>query len=92
MKSAPRMALKALVNDNWINIQEPDVLVGRLLIFNNWSPYMVADHSKTSISLEYVCLKMTPPWRKSEEDMIQLAKEEMARIRIVDSDPLIGAP
>ena len=32
-----------LLKDNWIYIQEPDVLVGRLQIFNNWSPWLVAD-------------------------------------------------
>ena len=31
------------LTDNWIYIQEPDVQVGRLQIFNNWSPYMVRD-------------------------------------------------
>ena len=34
---------KKLISDNWIYIQEPDVLLGRLQIFNNWSPFMVAD-------------------------------------------------
>jgi len=34
------------ISDNWIYIQEPDVKLGRLQIFNNWSPYMVADQSK----------------------------------------------
>ena len=43
------------LKDTWIYIQEPDVLVGRLQIFNNWSPYMVADPSKVWIGLEYFC-------------------------------------
>ena len=30
-----------IVPDNWIYIQERDVKLGRLQIFNNWSPYMV---------------------------------------------------
>ena len=33
------------LKDTWIYIQEPDVTVGRLQIFNNWSPWMVADRS-----------------------------------------------
>src|SRR5262249_45290632 len=43
------------VRDNWIYIQEPDVLAGRLQIFNNWSPYLVADPGKVWIGVEYFC-------------------------------------
>ncbi len=39
---------RSLIRDNWIYVQEPDVLVGRMQIFNNWSPYMVADPSTRS--------------------------------------------
>jgi protoporphyrinogen oxidase len=41
-----------LLKDNWIYIQEPDVLVGRMQIFNNWSPYMVGDPDRVWIGLE----------------------------------------
>ena len=44
-----------LVPDNWIYIQEPGVKVGRLQIFNNWSPYMVADPATVWIGMEYFC-------------------------------------
>ena len=53
----------ALLKDNWIYIQEPDVLVGRLQIFNNWSPYMVADPSKVWIGLEYFCYETDDLWK-----------------------------
>ena len=43
------------VKDNWIYIQEPGVSVGRLQVFNNWSPSMVADPENTWIGLEYFC-------------------------------------
>ena len=41
--------------DNWIYIQEPDVKIGRLQVFNNWSPAMVADPSTIWLGLEYFC-------------------------------------
>ncbi|MDA9983139.1 NAD(P)/FAD-dependent oxidoreductase, partial [Gammaproteobacteria bacterium] len=44
-----------MVSDNWIYIQEPDVKLGRLQIFNNWSPYMVADQQNVWLGLEYFC-------------------------------------
>ena len=53
-----------LIRDNWIYIQEPDVQVGRLQIFNNWSPYMVADPSTVWIGLEYFCNETDSLWKK----------------------------
>ena len=73
-----------LVKDNWIYIQEPDVLVGRLQIFNNWSPAMVADPSKVWIGLEYFCNEGDPLWQRSESEMIDLAKQELAVMNILD--------
>ncbi len=74
-----------LLKDNWIYIQEPDVLVGRMQIFNNWSPYMVADPAKVWIGLEYFCYDTDELWRKSDAEMIALATEEMQRIGIISS-------
>jgi Protoporphyrinogen oxidase len=79
------------IKDNWIYIQEPDVLVGRLQIFNNWSPYMVADPSKMWIGLEYFCNEGDSLWSKSDEELIQLAKQELAKIDIIDEPEVIDA-
>jgi protoporphyrinogen oxidase len=73
-----------MVKDNWIYIQEPDVQVGRLQIFNNWSPYMVADPSKVWIGLEYFCNDTDELWRLPERQMTDLGREELARIGIID--------
>ena len=73
-----------LVKDNWIYIQEPDVLVGRLQIFNNWSPFMVADKGKVWIGLEYFCNDTDALWNKSDAEMIELAKRELASMNILD--------
>jgi protoporphyrinogen oxidase len=81
-----------LLRDNWIYIQEPDVLAGRMQIFNNWSPYMVADPEKIWIGLEYFCYETDELWRKPDCDMIALAGEEMERIGILArTDILDGA-
>ncbi len=73
-----------LVKDNWIYIQEPDVLVGRLQIFNNWSPFMVAEPGKVWIGLEYFCNDTDALWRKSDEEMIELAKAELASMNMLE--------
>ena len=73
-----------LIRDNWIYIQEPDVRVGRMQVFNNWSPYMVADRSKVWIGLEYFCNAGDEVWRLGDEAMTALAVSEMEKIGIVD--------
>jgi protoporphyrinogen oxidase len=79
------------LKDNWIYIQEPDVQVGRLQIFNNWSPAMVADPSMVWIGLEYFCYQTDPIWSLSDEAMIALATEEIARIGILNAADVLDA-
>jgi protoporphyrinogen oxidase len=71
------------LKDNWIYIQEPDVAVGRLQIFNNWSPWLVANPGKVWIGLEYFCNDTDPLWRLSDEEMTRLAIGEVAKIGIL---------
>jgi protoporphyrinogen oxidase len=79
------------VKDNWIYIQEPDVSVGRMQIFNNWSPYLVADSRKTWIGLEYFCFDQDEMWNLPDEDMIRLAEGELKSLgMIADGDVLDG--
>ena len=74
-----------LVRDNWVYIQEPDVRVGRMQVFNNWSPYMVADRSKVWIGLEYFCYATDSMWSWPDEEMSRFAIEELDRIGIADA-------
>ena len=73
------------LKDNWIYIQEPDVTVGRLQIFNNWSPALVADPQKVWIGMEYFCNEGDVLWRLSDEEMSTLAAKEVAKIGIIAS-------
>ena len=74
------------LRDNWIYVQEPDVLVGRLQIFNNWSPWMVADRSKVWVGLEYFCNEGDGLWSRSDSALVELAAEELDRIGIARRD------
>ncbi len=79
------------LKDTWIYIQEPDVTVGRLQIFNNWSPWMVADRSKMWIGLEYFCNDTDPLWKMPDADIKKFAVAEMEKIGILKaSDVLDG--
>jgi protoporphyrinogen oxidase len=79
------------LKDNWIYIQEPDVQVGRLQIFNNWSPSMVADPSKIWIGLEYFCYQTDALWQMSDPAIIALATEEISRIGILHAADVLDA-
>ncbi len=71
-----------LFPDNWIYIHDPDVRVGRLQNFKNWSPDMVPDPSRTCIGMEYFCFEGDGLWTSSDEDLIALASEELARLHL----------
>jgi protoporphyrinogen oxidase len=72
------------LKDTWIYIQEPDVLVGRLQIFNNWSPYMVADPSKIWIGLEYFLYDTDELWSKPDAEIAAFAIAEVAKIGLLN--------
>jgi protoporphyrinogen oxidase len=75
-----------LLKDTWIYVQEPDVLLGRLQIFNNWSPYLVADPSKVWIGLEYFCYETDDLWKMTDEEIKKFAIAEVAKIGILNAD------
>ena len=77
------------ISDNWIYIQEPDVRLGRLQIFNNCSPYMVADPTTTWLGLEYFCRDSDDLWRLSDDGLLELAKAELARIGFIDVEDVL---
>jgi protoporphyrinogen oxidase len=73
-----------IVPDNWIYIQEPGVKVGRLQIFNNWSPYMVRDPDTVWIGMEYFCAEGDELWAMPDEKLKQLGIAEMKRLNLAD--------
>jgi len=80
-----------LISDNWIYLQEPDILAGRLQIFNNWSPYMVGSSGHIWLGVEYFCNEGDDLWRKSDAEMVELAKQELDRIEIVAQEDVVDA-
>jgi protoporphyrinogen oxidase len=79
------------LKDNWIYIQEPDVVVGRVQIFNNWSPWLVGGEDKVWIGLEYFCNDTDPLWKLSDEEMAKLAIAEIAKIGILKAEDVEDA-
>ncbi len=79
------------VADNWIYIQEREVKVGRLQVFNNWSPFMVADPDKIWIGMEYFCNEGDELWNMEDGSLQQFAIEELASIGIIDTADVLDA-
>ncbi len=69
-----------LFPDNWIYIHAPEVKVGRIQNFKNWSPDMVPDQRKTFLGLEYFCNEGDELWRMSDEALVKLGAAELERM------------
>jgi protoporphyrinogen oxidase len=79
------------IKDTWIYIQEPDVQIGRLQIFNNWSPYMVSDPTKVWIGLEYFCYESDPLWSMPDDQLKTFAAAELEKIGILRTAEVLDA-
>lgn len=81
----------ATVSDNWIYIQEQDVKIGRLQIFNNWSPYLVNDPDTVWLGLEYFCSKGDSLWSMVDEDLRALGIAELSKIAIISPEDVMDS-
>ena len=68
--------------DNWIYIHDPNVLVGRIQNYKNWSPDMVPDPEKSGIGMEYFCNEGDELWSTPDSELIEMAAAELVRIGI----------
>ena len=81
-----------IVPDCWIYVQENEVKLGRIQIFNNWSPYMVKDIKKTVwIGLEYFCNENDDFWNMSDKKAIKFAINELVSMGIIDEKDVIDS-
>ncbi len=77
--------------DNWIYIQEQNVKVGRLQIFNNWSPAMVNDSETIWLGLEYFCNEGDDLWIKTDDELKQLGITELVTIGLLDQQDVLDS-
>ena len=81
----PTLGNPPIVPDCWIYVQDPGYKVGRIQVFNNWSPYLVKDVDDTVwIGLEYFCEEGDSFWNMSEEDVTKFAISELTRMRVIN--------
>src|SRR5579859_6359085 len=86
-KDGKRLELK----DNWIYIQERDVKVGRLMIYNNWGGGMIKDPSTTWIGMEYFCNKTDAFWAESDEAIKRLAICELEKMQLAHEQDVLDS-
>jgi protoporphyrinogen oxidase len=81
--------LGTLIRDTWIYVHAKEVRVGRLQIFNNWSPYMVADPAQVWLGAEYFCNEGDEVWQKSDAEIGQLAVDELASLDVLRKEDVL---
>lgn len=79
-----------LFPDNWIYIHDDRVQVGRVQNFRSWSPEMVPDESIACVGLEYFCFENDGLWSSTDEDLVELAKKEMAILGLCKPEDVVG--
>lgn len=80
------------IPDCWIYVQEPDVKMGRIQIFNNWSPYLVKDfENNISLGLEYFCSEGDELWTMPDDQFIQNAIHELVSMDIIDEKDVLDS-
>lgn len=81
-----------IVPDCWIYVQETEVKLGRIQIFNNWSPYMVKDPENTVwIGLEYFCNEGDNFWNMKDEECIRYAAKELTAMGIISTTDVLDS-
>ena len=80
-----------IVPDCWIYVQERDVKLGRIQIFNNWSPYMVKDPDTVWVGLEYFCDEGDDMWNADDASFIRFAAGELEKIGVIDAADVLDA-
>jgi protoporphyrinogen oxidase len=68
--------------DTWIYIHSPEVKMGRIQNFKNWSPFMIPDKTKTALGLEYFCTEGDDLWNTPDEDLIKLGLNELEKLKL----------
>ena len=80
-----------ILPDTWIYIQEKDVKVGRLQIFNNWSPYMVKDPNTVWVGMEYFCNKEDEFWNLTDDEIQSVAIGELEKMGLACVEDVLDA-
>jgi protoporphyrinogen oxidase len=79
-----------LFPDNWIYIHSPDVRVGRIQNYGNWSPAMVPDKGTSCVGMEYFVFQGDQLWNKEDSELVSLAYDELGRVGLAGGKLIKG--
>jgi hypothetical protein len=65
------------------------VKIGRLQIFNNWSPDLVENSQNIWLGLEYFCQENDDLWNLSETDFFEFAVQEMIKLDLIAREDVL---
>ncbi|MBX2819128.1 MAG: FAD-dependent oxidoreductase [Rhodothermaceae bacterium] len=74
----------SLFPDNWIYIHDPNLKLGRVTNFRNWSPHLYGSEQSTILALEYWSYNHEPLWNQTDQELINLGKEEITKTGLVE--------
>ena len=79
-----------IVPDCWIYVQDTGVKLGRIQVFNNWSPYLLKDPQNTVwVGLEYFCTEGDDFWNMDEQACVEKAVAELKSMGVIDNNTKI---
>lgn len=82
--------LNNIIPDCWIYVQDKSVRLGRIQIFNNWSPYMVKSPTDNIwLGLEYFCSEGDKQWELTEDEWMEKGVSELVKIGVIDNDVIV---
>ena len=81
---------KQLFSDQWIYIHDPEVHVGRIQNFKNWSRFMVLKSEMTCLGLEYFCSSKDDLWNKTDDKIIEIAVKELEFLGLIDKTEVLS--
>lgn len=87
--TTPIMTKNDIPPDCWIYVQDRTVKMGRIQIFNNWSPFMVGNTDKVWMGLEYFCSENDDFWKQDDNSLIEMAKKELSKMGIADGCDIV---
>jgi protoporphyrinogen oxidase len=79
------------LKDNWIYVQEPDVKVGRIMIYNNWGGAMVENPDTVWIGMEYFCNKTDALWFEYDENIQRIAVAELEKMELGQPEDILDS-
>lgn len=80
-----------IIPDNWIYVQDSSVKLGRISLFNNFSDFMLKDKNLPWMSLEFFCNQGDEFWKKADDELIEIGKNELKKIGLADPENFLTA-